>query len=274
MSESNFGSDLSKIENQDESKEAEQVKKSKKRMVHQISNDSSDILQKLGFDDHYEAELKKRKESKDVLDEFPEERIFINLQKAMKREEILIEDSQESLVSQSPTNPSNFWINKLKYYPSDAKKENAISFRELLNDNLSKLGNQRNTLESAFFTSLNYDLELIEPLLKNGIKVTLVTEPQNPTDPKVDKNVLGYSNFTIVKLPKNNFANFVGLFRAKLTILKFSHFLRVVIGTGNLSVNDWTIWENCLWFRDFPMSFPTSLSQEKKKPKKRGRIQS
>ena len=57
-------------------------------------------------------------------------------------------------------------------------------------------------------------------------KVTLFTEPQNTTDPKVDKNVLGYQNFTIVKLPKNNFANFIGLFRAKLTILKFANFLR------------------------------------------------
>jgi len=54
----------------------------------------------------------------------------------------------------------------------------------------------------------------------------LITEPESASDPKVDKNVLGYSNLTIIKLPKNNFANFIGFFRAKLTILKFSRFLR------------------------------------------------
>ena len=137
MSESNFGSDLSKIENKDESKEREVVKKSKKRMADQISKESPDILEKLGFDETHE--LKKRKNSNDALDEFPEERIFIDLKKGTKIEEIIIEDSQGSLI-EPVQNTSNFWINKLKYYPSDAKKENVISFRELLDDNLLRTG--------------------------------------------------------------------------------------------------------------------------------------
>ncbi len=80
--------------------------------------------------------------------------------------------------------------------------------------------------------------------------------------------MLGYSNLTIIKLPKNTFSNFIGFFRAKLTILKFSGFLRIAIGTGNLSIDDWTMWENCLWFQDFPLCNPeNSQSQEKKKKK-------
>jgi hypothetical protein len=29
--------------------------------------------------------------------------------------------------------------------------------------------------------------------------------------------------------------------------------LRVVIGSGNLTIGDWTAWSNCLWFKDLPL---------------------
>jgi len=173
MSESNFGSDFSKNENSME----EPIKKSKKRVIDEISRQSSDIVFHPGPDEQHE--LKKRKESKDTLDVLSEDTIFIDLGKGNKREEIVIEDSQNSLIEpvKQPENHTNFWVNKLKYYPLEAKNANVISFRELLDEKLLKAttaGSQKNTLESAFFTSFTYDIELIEPLVKNGVKVRLV----------------------------------------------------------------------------------------------------
>lgn len=39
---------------------------------------------------------------------------------------------------------------------------------------------------------------------------------------------------------------------------------RVVITSGNLTVGDWTVWSNCLWFKDFP-----KISLMKEKPVKK-----
>lgn len=36
-------------------------------------------------------------------------------------------------------------------------------------------------------------------------------------------------------------------------MLKFDEFLRVVIGTGNLFVEDWDYWNNIFYIQDFPL---------------------
>ncbi len=144
MSESNFGSDFSKNEYSME----EPIKKSKKRVIDEISRQSSDIIFHPGPDEQHE--LKKRKESKDTVDILSEDTVFIDLGKGNKAEaeEIIIEDSQNSfieLVKEPELEPelesennTNFWVNKLKYYPLEAKNANVISFRELLDENLLK----------------------------------------------------------------------------------------------------------------------------------------
>ena len=42
---------------------------------------------------------------------------------------------------------------------------------------------------------------------------------------------------------------------------------RVVIGSGNLTSLDWTIWENCFWYRDFPEAPPQTEKFERKRSK-------
>ena len=82
----------------------------------------------------------------------------------------------------------------------------------------------------------------------------------------------------MIRIPKNSYANFIGLFRPKLWILKFPTFIRyfisvnypinllkrVVIGTGNLTSFDWSIWQNCLWYRDFPETQQTEKFERKR----------
>lgn len=38
---------------------------------------------------------------------------------------------------------------------------------------------------------------------------------------------------------------------SKLWLIKFEKFLRVVVGTGNLHLGDWTTWANAFWWKDF-----------------------
>jgi tyrosyl-DNA phosphodiesterase-1 len=51
-------------------------------------------------------------------------------------------------------------------------------------------------------------------------------------------------------MPKKN-TNSYGVFHPKLWILKFDNFIRIVIGSANLSVDDWRIWSNTFWMKDF-----------------------
>ncbi len=44
-----------------------------------------------------------------------------------------------------------------------------------------------------------------------------------------------------------------GVFHTKLWLVKFKHFLRVVICTGNQHLMDWAVWENAYWYQDFPI---------------------
>jgi hypothetical protein len=44
-----------------------------------------------------------------------------------------------------------------------------------------------------------------------------------------------------------------GVFHSKLWLIRFSTFLRVVIGTGNQHTNDWIVWLNSFWYQDFSL---------------------
>lgn len=86
-------------------------------------------------------------------------------------------------------------------------------------------------------------------------------------EPRIERNYQGYSNFTLIRSPKDPTRKFTGAFHPKIWLLRFPTFLRflpscslsllilpnrVVITSGNLTVDDWTTWSNCLWFKDFP----------------------
>lgn len=44
---------------------------------------------------------------------------------------------------------------------------------------------------------------------------------------------------------------FVGAYHPKIWILKFDGFIRIVIGSQNLHVGDWTVWAQGMWVQDF-----------------------
>jgi len=187
MNETGFGSDLIEIIDDDDS--IEEIQESNKRGADQISKDSAqkDLIIQLAEEYYEKKRLKETKEEEPI----PQEKILINL-KPPSQEENKDSKLEEGNISNSqdiPMNlPPNIWYNKLKYYPNDQNSENMVSFRELLYENLLKngififlyeklafvdSGPHKKTLQSAFLTSFNYDVQLIEPLTKEGIKVCL-----------------------------------------------------------------------------------------------------
>jgi hypothetical protein len=54
---------------------------------------------------------------------------------------------------------------------------------------------------------------------------------------------------TLIVPPRKNKG--YGVFHMKIWIIKFNTFLRIVIGTGNQHVNDWVVWLNGYWYKDF-----------------------
>lgn len=58
---------------------------------------------------------------------------------------------------------------------------------------------------------------------------------------------------------------YLGFFVSK----EYKHFKlifhRVVISSGNLTIGDWTIWSNCVWFKDFPKKSTMTKVPEKEK---------
>ena len=62
-----------------------------------------------------------------------------------------------------------------------------------------------------------------------------------------------YKNCTILYTHKKKMIYTKGSFHPKLWILKFKDSLRIVVGSANLYLGDWSVWSNCLWIHDFPL---------------------
>lgn len=50
-------------------------------------------------------------------------------------------------------------------------------------------------------------------------------------------------------------------YHPKLYLIKFSKFLRVLIGSPNLFMGDWICWENCFYLKDFQLNITNSPNE-------------
>lgn len=113
---------------------------------------------------------------------------------------------------------------------------------------------------SALFMVFGYHIKHIAPLLDFGTKVIMLA------DPNID-------DFEIIKSQENKEKNLRLLwakkdlqfrnsaFHPKLYLIKFASILRVVIGSANLFLEDWTKWSNVCWVRDFQYKGDGSTSK-------------
>lgn len=65
------------------------------------------------------------------------------------------------------------YISKLLFYRKDQYRDCMITFKEMMFEDLCKNPNNfKTTLEAAFMTTYNFELELLEPLLKANVWVS------------------------------------------------------------------------------------------------------
>ena len=108
-------------------------------------------------------------------------------------------------------------------------------------------------LQSALVLTFLYSLELVQPLLDDGVKIVIASDCQKEITKTVLDETNKIENLRII-YPKRTFGmNAPSSFHPKLYILKFKNVLRIVIGSGNLLNCDWNRYANVFWRKDYPM---------------------
>lgn len=145
-----------------------------------------------------------------------------------------------------------FYINELICYPKEEKRPFIVNFRQILYENLLKDLNEPRTIKAAFMTTFGFESKLLSPFASFLDKFLLINEANSATT-KIERDYSNIKNWTLILNGKPDISFGSGAYHPKLWLFKFPDFLRVVIGSGNLTIGDWTAWSNCLWFKDMPL---------------------
>ncbi|KAJ1979977.1 hypothetical protein H4R34_002623 [Dimargaris verticillata] len=105
------------------------------------------------------------------------------------------------------------------------------------------------TLQKAVLTSFVVDRQWLKAQLPAGISLCLV-EHWNPSQGEC-QGVARVDAHTILVHPPMPHTNF-GCFHAKLMLLYYPGFLRVVVNSANLIPLDWDVMDNVIFCQDFP----------------------
>ena len=145
-----------------------------------------------------------------------------------------------------------FYINELICYPKEETRPYIVNFRQILYENLLQELDEPKTIKTAFMTTFGFESKLLSPFASFLDKFLLINEA-NSTTTKIERDYSGIKNWTLLLSGKPDTTFGSGAYHPKLWLFKFPTFLRVVIGSGNLTIGDWTAWSNCLWFKDMPI---------------------
>ncbi|CAD8055701.1 unnamed protein product [Paramecium sonneborni] len=148
-----------------------------------------------------------------------------------------------------------FCLNQLSQYPKEEKQPHTLSFINILQENAYydvQKQKPKITLEAALMTCYGFEDHLLKPLVQSGVKLFIINDNDN-NDKKLEiiENFNGHSNWMVIKPSKLSSLTFGGSFHPKIWILKFPKFIRIVIGSQNLHVGDWTVWSQAMWIQDF-----------------------
>ena len=144
-----------------------------------------------------------------------------------------------------------FYLNELISYPKEESRAFITNFRQLLYENLLSDPEEPKNIQTAFMTTFGFESQLLLPIAEELQKFQQINDY---TSNKLEKDYAGIKNWTLILHGKpKNLVYGSGAYHPKLWLYKFPSFLRVVIGSGNLTIGDWTAWSNCLWFKDLPL---------------------
>lgn len=145
-----------------------------------------------------------------------------------------------------------FYLNILINYKSDDLLPHMVKFINIFFKKLHSEGlSEKRSLKNAFMTCFGFEGELLTSVIENTKKFLLLNDSSDGVF-ELKEKLGGNDHFTLILPSKIHMGYGYGAFHPKLWLIEFDdNTLRVVVGTGNLSIGDWTVWSNCLWYKDF-----------------------
>ncbi|CAI2162747.1 12540_t:CDS:10 [Funneliformis geosporum] len=130
-------------------------------------------------------------------------------------------------------------VTKLTYLPG-YKSDNYVKFDDLV---------QKPILKQAFLSSMIVDFAWLSSKLPNNRQIVLAKDWRIEDNETQGLNGVPNTKYLIVHAPKSESG--FGCFHAKLMLLFFDNWMRVVISSGNLVPQDWELCENVVFIQDF-----------------------
>ena len=146
----------------------------------------------------------------------------------------------------------DMYINMLAHYNPVTARDCMLRFREVFFPKMHTEGfNEPKTIKHVMMTCFGFELELLSSVVQNSKKL-LVYNDSSDAQFVIHEAFQGHQNMTVILPAKPSLGWGSGAFHPKLWLIEFeSGVLRVVVGSGNLSIGDWSVWSNCLWYQDF-----------------------
>ena len=144
------------------------------------------------------------------------------------------------------------YVNPLIYDTTPKKPETVLMMSRLFNEDVGRKScgfDVAKKIERIFMTTYGFESEVLDHVADIGCPLLVLNEMKG-VGWRFKENYYGYSNWTVATPEKNSSW---GVFHTKLWLIQFGGFLRVVVGTGNLHLADWSVWSNALWYQDFPL---------------------
>ncbi|RIA86535.1 tyrosyl-DNA phosphodiesterase I [Glomus cerebriforme] len=131
-------------------------------------------------------------------------------------------------------------VTKLTYVPGYGE-ENYVKIDDLI---------EKSALKQAFLSTMIVDFAWLFAKLPNNRQIVLAKDWDINNNESQGLTGIPNTNYLIVHAPKSESG--FGCFHAKLMLLFFDNWMRVVVSSGNLIPQDWELCENVVFIQDFP----------------------
>ena len=158
-----------------------------------------------------------------------------------------------------------FFSNVLMHYDQARLLPSMVKFSNVFFKHMHAHGlDEKKTIKHVFMTSFGFETELLASVIGSTKKLLLVNDSSDGNF-ELKECFNGHNNMTVIFPSKSHKGYGFGAFHPKLWLIEFEDStLRVVVGSGNLSIGDWTVWNNCLWYKDFEQKTYAKMMDQRK----------
>ena len=144
----------------------------------------------------------------------------------------------------------SFFVNEVVCYSKHLRSNYVIKINRLFDSNM--ISKRSGNVESALILTFMYSESILKSVVPKSVKLIIISDSQkNSSQTRIE-----YASKQLLKIYPCRFfeERIVSSFHPKLFIIKFSSFIRVIIGTGNFLLDDWELYSNLFWAKDYSIS--------------------